>query len=131
MLCLVCIESSKANPFTCGCMNFRTSTLSRHTESQDHHHHMASNFERAVVNSIALQEKTVASALRTVYWLGKEYIATKKYRSLLNFLKLQGCKDLENLIVGKNASYDSKNSSQSLLRTFKVKSLKSCRNLPL
>ena len=34
---------------------------------------MASNFERAFVNSVALQEKAVVSALRTVYWLGKEY----------------------------------------------------------
>lgn len=65
---------------------------------------MASNFERAVVNSVALQEKAVVSALRTVYWLGKEHIATEK---LLNFLKLQGCKDLENLTAGKNASYTS------------------------
>ena len=46
----------------------------------------------------------MVSALRTVYWLGKEHIATEK---LLNFLKLQGCKDLENLTVGKNASYTS------------------------
>lgn len=73
---------------------------------------MASNFERAVVTSVTLQEKTVVSALRTVYWLGKEYIATEKYRSLLNFLKLQRCKDLENLTVGKNASYDSVQSAK-------------------
>jgi len=54
----------------------------------------------------------VVSALRTVYWLSKEYIATEKYRSLLNFLKLQGCKALENLPVGKNASYDSVQSAK-------------------
>jgi len=36
MLCSICIESSKANPFTSGCINFRTSTLTRHIESQDH-----------------------------------------------------------------------------------------------
>ena len=54
-----CVRSSKANPFTSGCINFRTSTLTRHVESQDHQNavkevHMASNFERAVVNSVAL-----------------------------------------------------------------------------
>ena len=27
MLCSICIECSKANPFTSGCTNFRTSTL--------------------------------------------------------------------------------------------------------
>ena len=98
--------------------------------------HMASNFVIAVVNSDALQEEVVGSALRTVYWLSGEYIAPEKYRSLLNFLTLQGCKDLENFTVGKNASYDlvqsaKLNSSQSLLRTFKVKSLKRFRNLSL
>jgi len=55
---------------------------------------MASKFERAVVNSVSFQEKAVVSALRTVYWLGKEYIATEKYRSLLNVLKLHGLKTL-------------------------------------
>ena len=111
MLCSICIKSSKANPFTCGCTNYRTSTLSRQIESQDHQNalkevQMASNFQRAVVNSVTFQEKAVVSALRTVYWLGKKYIATEKYRSLLNFLELQGCKDLENLTAVKNASYD-------------------------
>ena len=83
MLCLICIESSKANPFTSGCITFITSTLTRHTESQEHQNaleevHMISNFERAVVNSVALQEKALVSALKTVYWLGKENIATQK-----------------------------------------------------
>ena len=49
MLCSICIESSKANPFTSGCTYFRTLTLTRHIESQDHQNtlenHMASNFE--------------------------------------------------------------------------------------
>ena len=72
MLCSIRIESSKANPFTSGCINFRTLTLTRHVESQDHRNalkevHMASNFERAVVNSVALPDKAVVSALRTVY----------------------------------------------------------------
>ena len=90
MLCLILVESSKANPFTSGRINFKTLTLIHHVESEDHQNalkevHMASNFERAVVNSVAFQEKAVVSALRTVYWLGKECITTKKYRSLLNF----------------------------------------------
>ena len=71
MLSSICIESSKANPFTCGCTNYRTSTLSHHIESQDHQNvpkevQMASNFQRAVVNSVTFQEKAVVSGLRTV-----------------------------------------------------------------
>ena len=32
----ISIEYRKANPFTSGCINFRTSTLTSHVESQDH-----------------------------------------------------------------------------------------------
>lgn len=72
MLCSICIGSSKANPFTSGCINFRTLTLTCHVESQDQQNalkevDMASNFERAVVTSVCLQEKVVVSTLRTVY----------------------------------------------------------------
>ena len=50
--------------------------------------------------------------MRTVYWLAKEYIATEKYNSLMNLLKLQArCKDIENLNVTKNASYNTELSS--------------------
>ena len=34
-------------------------------------------------------------------------IATEKYNSLMNLLKLQGCNDIENVNVAKNASYNS------------------------
>jgi len=33
MLCSICIGSSKANPFTSGCINFRTLTLTHNIES--------------------------------------------------------------------------------------------------
>jgi len=36
MLFSISIESRKANPFTSGCINFRTSALTSHVESQDH-----------------------------------------------------------------------------------------------
>jgi len=53
------------------------------------------------------EEKRVVSGMRTVYWLAKKCIASEKYNFMLNFLKLQGCKDIANLNVAKNASYDS------------------------
>lgn len=49
----------------------------------------------------------MVSGMRTVYWLAEEHIATEKYKSLMNILKMQGCKDIENLNVAKNASYNS------------------------
>ena len=36
MFCLCCQQSGKSNPFTSACINYRTSTLVRHIESQDH-----------------------------------------------------------------------------------------------
>ena len=45
MLCSICIESSKANPFTSGRINFRTSTLTHHVESQDHQNAVKADFQ--------------------------------------------------------------------------------------
>ena len=36
MFCSLCQKSKKSNPFTIGCANYRTSTLVRHIERQDH-----------------------------------------------------------------------------------------------
>ena len=107
-----CQQSGKSNPFTSGCINYRTSTLVHHIESQDHRNalqeiEMAESFQEVVMNSVSSQEQAVVSGMRTVYWLAKEHIATEKYDSLMNLLKLQGCKDIENLNVAKNASYNS------------------------
>ena len=68
---------------------------------------MAESFQEAVMNSVSSQEQAVVSGMRTVYWLAEEHIATEKYKSLMNILKMQGCKDIENLNVAKNASYNS------------------------
>ena len=112
MFCSCCQQSGKSNPFTSGCINYGTSTLVRHIESQDHRNalqeiEMAESFQEAVINSVSSQEQAVESGMRTVYWLAKEHTATEKYNSLMNLLKLQGCKDIENLNVAKNASYNS------------------------
>ena len=112
MFCSCCQQSGISNPFTSGCINCRTSTLVRHIESQDHRNtlqeiEMAESFQEAVMNSVSSQEQAVVSGMRTVYWLAKEHIATEKYNSLMNLLKLQGCKDIENLNVAKDAPYNS------------------------
>ena len=112
MFCSCCQQSGKSNPFTSGCINYGTSTLVRHIESQDHRNalqeiEMAESFQEAVMNSVSSQEQAVVSGMRTVYWLAEEQIATEKYKSLMNILKMLGCKDIENLNVAKNASYNS------------------------
>ena len=45
----------------------------------------------------------------------KEEIANRKYKSLIEFQKLQGCKNVQNLFLGNNASYDSPDIFNQLL----------------
>ena len=71
MFCSCCQQSEKLNPFTSGCTNYRTSTLVRHIESQDHRNalqedEMANSFQEAVINSISSQEQAVVSGMQTV-----------------------------------------------------------------
>ena len=50
------------------------------------------------------QSQAILTAMRAIYWLAKEDIATVKYDSLLNFL---GLKSVKNLRVGGNVTYRS------------------------
>lgn len=112
MKCTLCLSTGKLNPFVSGCSNFRTSTLDRHMASADHVNSLTDKKEqsrmKAAVNSLYDKKKnSVICAMRTVYWLCKEQIATVKYSSLLDLLKLQGCPDIESLYSGDNATYQS------------------------
>ena len=94
MFCLLCQKSKKSNPLTIGRANYRTSTLVWHFETKDHQNaiekvEMAASVQQTAMNDVSSQEKSVVTGMRTVYWLAKEYIATEKYNSLLNFSKLQ------------------------------------------
>ena len=53
------------------------------------------------------REEAVIAALKNVYWLAKEDIASMKYNSLNSLVKLQGCDQIENLYVSENAKYTS------------------------
>jgi len=115
MLCKVCLASKKKNPFTTeeGCTNYRTSTLDRHVKITDHKLALSDsvlrkNFVKASQTAIAAKSDAVITAMRSVYWLAKESIATAKYPSLMEFLRLQGCESLSNLDIGKNATYSSR-----------------------
>ena len=55
------------------------------------------------------------AALRTVYWIVTEEIANRKYASLLQFQRLQGCVNVQNLRSSGNASYDSPDIFNQLL----------------
>lgn len=117
MTCSVCIKTNKKNPFTQGCRNFRTSTLTRHMSSSDHVNAMKDsveqvNFRRTIETAMDDKKSAVIAAMRCVYWLAKEKIATMKYSSLINLMKLQGCPNIDKLSLGDNATYLSDRSAE-------------------
>ncbi|KAJ8381380.1 hypothetical protein SKAU_G00021580 [Synaphobranchus kaupii] len=74
MYCKVCINKSKANSFTSGCDNFRTSTLERHVKSKDHRDAlMESDGEKAMQSMLQRamneDEEATIKALQTVYFM--------------------------------------------------------------
>ena len=54
----------------------------------------------------------VTAAMKTVFWMAQEDIPLKKYSSLVDFLKIQGCQDLKKIEVSKNATYHSRSSAE-------------------
>ena len=112
MTCKICVQARKSNAFTQGNSNFRTSTLSRHAASSDHQaalvgKSMESSFTKAIESSLKAKEKGVEVALKSIYWLAncKEGISTHKYSSLLSFLEILDCPNVQELHCGANATY--------------------------
>ena len=60
------------------------------------------------------QSQAILTAMRAVYWLAKEDIATVKYDSLLNFLDEVGLESVKNLRVGENVTYQSHQSAEGM-----------------
>ena len=106
MFCKPCQESRKKGPFTdtTGCTNYRTSTLTRHAWSKEHwdalwERVMRKEMITASQRALSENEMAVVSAFRV---LAKEEVASSKFPSLINLLKLSGVKCLR---VGANATY--------------------------
>ena len=105
MTCKICVQARKSNAFTQGNSNFRTSTLTRHAASSDHQaalvgKSMESSFTKAIESSLKAKEKGVEVALKSIYWLAKEGISTHKYSSLLSFLEILDCSNVQELHCG-------------------------------
>ena len=60
------------------------------------------------------QLQAILTAMRAVYWLAKEDIATVKYDSLLNFLDEVGLESVKSLRVGENVTYRSHQSAEGM-----------------
>lgn len=118
MLWHLCVKHKKANPFSTddGCTNFRTSTLERHAESSSHQLAMRAEVMQAADNAtrrnLSGADAGVLAAMRTVHWMAKEDLLIKKYSSLMDLLKVQGCDAVPTLSVGGNATYMSRTAVQ-------------------
>ena len=97
MFCYICQKSKKTNPFASaeGCTNFRTPTLQRHIDCKEHKDAINEEAMRDTFNKA--QSQAILTAMRAVYWLAKEDIATVKYNSLLNFPDEVGLEIVKNL----------------------------------
>ncbi|XP_013399516.1 zinc finger MYM-type protein 1-like [Lingula anatina] len=92
-------KKPKKNVFTEGCSNFRTTTLERHASAADHRQSVQdeisrSTLSRMVKNQFSENDSAIIHALRTIYFLAKQDIATSKYPDFVDFLIQQGCSAL-------------------------------------
>ena len=69
------------------------------------------NQQRCVMRE---QSHAIITAMKAVYWLAKEDIATVKYNSMLTFLEEVGVTCVKDLYVAGNATYRSHQSAESM-----------------
>lgn len=114
MFCHFCRLANKKNPFGSekGCTNFKSTTLSRHVNSREHQDPMTEarlreTFTEAREKAVGEQAQGIITAMKGVYWLAKEEIATHKYSSLLELFEDVGVESVKKIKVGENATYRS------------------------
>ena len=106
------MKSGKTNPFTKGCTNYRTSTLTRHVDSGEHQQALRDsvlqeNFTAAAlaaVKKVCQKDDALLCAMRTAYYTAVENIPICKYPSLLKLQRQNGCQSLCDLKMGENAT---------------------------
>ena len=112
MYCKYCRECSSLGVYATGTKNFKNTNLKRHVSSADHRHAVVVGTSCARLDDVAAQmistaDAAVITAMRNIYWLAKEEVATLKYSSLNDLLVLQGCQSMKDINVGRTAQYSS------------------------
>ena len=142
MFCYYCKEAKKTNSYTSGCKNFRVTDVQKHAQSRDHRlaaeayamKKSGVTVTAAFTKIIDLREEAILAAMMNVYWLAKEDIASIKYNSLNELVKMQGCESIRNLFVGRNAQYSSpevvKELQQAISQSIKNNIQKEIQNSP-
>ena len=64
---------------------------------------MESSFMKAIKSSLKAKEKGVKVVLKSIYWFAKERISTHEYLSLLSFLDILDCINVQELHSSANA----------------------------
>eukprot|EP00731_Ephydatia_muelleri_P030129 Em0021g652a len=120
LLCEICkCQESRSSGIwtTVPCTSLRKDCIERHKKSKVH---LSAASKIAVTQSTEgplVHREALIGALKIVYWLAKEDIAiTTKYESLVNLVKSLGCSYLNDLSIGRNATYTSKRIVAELLQ---------------
>ena len=121
MFCHFCRLANKKNPFggEKGCTNFKSTALSRHVNSREHQDAMTEarlreTFTEAREKAVGEQAQGIITAMKGVYWLAKEEVATHKYSSLLDLFEDVGVESVKKMKVGENATYRSHHTAEGM-----------------
>ncbi|XP_078614277.1 uncharacterized protein C17orf113-like [Branchiostoma floridae x Branchiostoma japonicum] len=113
MYCSLCIKHKKVSNFTTsGSTTFQNDTLFDHENCGAHKaakriDDLTGNIVKAAARVVSQAELSVTAAMKNVYFLAKEEIATTKHKPLLELQKELGCEAVIALRTGGNATYDS------------------------
>ncbi len=120
MYCSICRDARKNNAMAKGTNNFRSSTVERHIECQDHQLLVNSSkgkhdFQVVSEKAHSKQEEAVMIALKCVFWLVKEDLPLHKYTSLMTFLRELKVPNIESLYITDKLKYESETSAYGML----------------
>ena len=93
MFCSICQRDKNNNQYASGTKNFKHTNILRHMKSLDHRKALEAeacqSLSSVCTQAYSKKRKAVMAAIRNVYWLAKEEIATLKYGSLNELTLLQ------------------------------------------
>ena len=109
MFCDICCQTGQENPMVTGCSNFKTTTLTRHQDSNAHSRaleklQMQKHFKKAVKNvedinlNLFKTDKLTRQhmvQLRTVYVMSQKGIPANDFEDLMELQKANGCENAD------------------------------------
>ena len=66
---------------------------------------MQTDLKKAMEKALSRQEEGITTAQKVAYWLAKENVATRKFRSLMNLLCQTRCPHVDKRSCGENVNY--------------------------